>query len=75
MTRTVHRLRDVIDRYRRDIAVVCGEVAVGDLHDDDVAALIWAPRDSVREFVNDRRLRVKILEATVSLLQERGTRS
>jgi hypothetical protein len=70
MTTTTKHLRDAIERYRRDIAVLCGAVDAGDLNADDVAVLLWTPRHGVREFVNDRRLRVKILEATVDLLRE-----
>jgi hypothetical protein len=69
-TETARRLQRVIDRYRRDIALLRGDVNPVDLRHDDAAAFIWAPPDDVGGFINDRRLRVKILEATVHLLQE-----
>jgi hypothetical protein len=70
VTQAACRLQQVISRYRRDIALLRGEMDTIDLRDDDIAVLIWAPQDDIRGFINDRRLRVKLLEATVDLLQE-----
>lgn len=72
--RTMAHVRRAIDRYRRDLALMLGELdpIEGDL--DDLAILErYAGAADKDTLISDRKLRIKTLEATLDILREDGS--
>ncbi|MGH2405323.1 MAG: hypothetical protein ACRDGN_12820 [bacterium] len=70
--RIVH-IEQALERYRRDLDLMTGSVAPSDTNVDDLAILDrFAWSDDQHELINDRRLRIKTLEAMLALLRERN---
>jgi hypothetical protein len=67
----ITRLRRVIERYERDIGLLSGKVIPLRRDLDDLIVMDDTLRGGPpRDFVLDRRLRVQILRATITLLSE-----
>lgn len=69
--RTIGHIRQTIDRYRRDLGLMLGEIdpAEGDLDDIAILEQYHAADDKDAE-ISDRKLRIKTLEATLEILRE-----
>ncbi len=65
------RLDRVIARYERDLALLTGKLVPihGDV-DDLIILEYFTASDDPGGLINDRRLRIKTLEATIDLLRE-----
>lgn len=69
--RTIGHIRQTIDRYRRDLALMIGEIEPTDGDLDDLAILEQYEGAHDREgVISDRKLRIKTLEATLEILRE-----
>lgn len=69
--RTLGHIRRTIDRYQRDLALMRGELEPSDDDLDDLAILERFEAAKDREtLVNDRKLRIKTLQATLEILRE-----
>jgi hypothetical protein len=69
--RTIGHVRRTIDRYKRDLALMQGDVEpIG--HDlDDLAILErFEAAEDKETLINDRKLRIKTLQATLEILRE-----
>ncbi|MGH2425643.1 MAG: ATP-binding protein [bacterium] len=69
--RTIGHIRQTIDRYRRDLGLMLGEIdpTEGDLDDIAILEQYHAADDKEAE-ISDRKLRIKTLEATLEILRE-----
>lgn len=68
--RIVHTER-ALARYKRDLALMLGTLAPAHPDVDDLATLeCFASSDDPQGMINDRKLRIKTLEATIALLRE-----
>ena len=69
--RTIGHIRRTIDRYRRDLALMLGNVEPMDEDLDDLAIMerFLASADKER-LISDRKLRIKTLQATLEILRE-----
>lgn len=69
----ITHIEQALERYRRDLDLMTGSVAPSDTNIDDLAILDrFAWSDDQDELINDRRLRIKTLEAMLDLLRERN---
>jgi len=69
--RTIGHIRQTIDRYRRDLDLMLGEVEPTDGDLDDLAILEqYAAAHDKEGVISDRKLRIKTLEATLEILRE-----
>lgn len=69
--RTTGHIRRTIDRYQRDLALMRGEAEPIDDDLDDLAILERFEAAEDREtLINDRKLRIKTLQATLEILRE-----
>ncbi len=69
--RTMGHIRRTIDRYQRDLALMRGEIEPHDNDIDDLAILERFEASNDKEMlVNDRKLRIKTLQATLEILRE-----
>lgn len=68
---TAGHIRRAIERYKRDLALMRGEVEPieGDLDDLAIVERFEAAEDKKR-LISDRKLRVKTLQATLEILRE-----
>lgn len=69
--RTIGHIRQTIERYRRDLALMVGEIEPTDGDLDDLAILEqYEAAHDKESFITDRKLRIKTLEATLDILRE-----
>ncbi len=71
LIRTIGHLRRTIDRYKRDLALMQGDVEpIG--HDVDDLAILerFEAAEDKETLINDRKLRIKTLQATLEILRE-----
>ncbi len=70
-SRAIAHLDRVIARYERDLALLTGKLVPirGDI-DDLIILEYFAANNDPQGLINDRRLRIKTLQATIDLLQE-----
>ncbi len=69
--RTMGHIRRTIDRYQRDLALMRGETEPHSDDIDDLAILERFEASNDREMlINDRKLRIKTLQATLDILRE-----
>jgi serine/threonine-protein kinase RsbW len=69
--RTIGHIRQTIDRYRRDLALMVREIEPIDGDLDDLAILEqYEGADDKESFITDRKLRIKTLEATLEILRD-----
>lgn len=70
-TAAVVRVRQTLERYRRDVALLGGRLVPMCVDIDDLLFLEFISlSENPREIVNDRLIRIKTLEATLDLLSE-----
>jgi hypothetical protein len=72
--RSIGHIRRKIDRYKRDLALMRGDVEPSDEHLDDRAILErFAETEDKKGLIGDRKLRIKALQAMLEeLLKEDG---
>jgi hypothetical protein len=72
--RSVGHIRRKIDRYKRDLALMRGDIEPSDEHLDDRAILErFAETEDKKGLIGDRKLRIKALQAMLEeLLKEDG---
>jgi len=69
--RTIGHIRQTIDRYRRDLALMLREIEPTDGDLDDLAILEqYETARNKESVISDRKLRIKTLEATLEILRE-----
>jgi hypothetical protein len=65
------RVERTIDRYRRDVGLLTGQIVPISVDLDDLALLDFVGLSVAPEkLINDRKLRIKTLEATLDMLRE-----
>ena len=70
-TAAMARVERSIDRYRRDVGLLTGRIVPISVDLDDLALLDFAGFSvAPEEIINDRKLRIKTLEATLDMLRE-----
>lgn len=68
---TIAHIRRTIDRYRRDVGLMLGEIEPADGDVDDLAIRErFQASENKKRLISDYKLRIKTLEATLDILRE-----